>query len=166
MTMRNTIRAGAILLVAAMGIGACVAGAQTRNSKNRLRKSSDAANAVRQVLDTQVAAWNRGDIEGFMDGYARAEDTTFVSGDTVTRGWQTVLERYQRRYDSREKMGALRFTELETKSLAADAALVTGRWQLTRTGEQEAFARGRFTLVFRKSKAGWRIVHDHTSSAE
>lgn len=163
--MRNTVRAGAVLLVAA-AIGACVAGAQTRNSKNRAGETSDAASVVRRVLDAQVAAWNRGDIDGFMDGYARSEDTTFVSGDTVTRGWRTVLERYKRRYDSREKMGTLAFTELETKSLVADAALVTGRWQLTRIGEQEAFARGRFTLVFRKTEAGWRIVHDHTSSAE
>ena len=163
--MRNFVRAGAVLLVAAM-IGACVAGAQTRSSKNRTGETSDAATAVRRVLDAQVAAWNRGDIDGLMDGYARSPETTFVSGDTVTRGWQTVLERYKSRYDSRDKMGTPQFTELETKPLAADAALVVGRWQLTRTGEQEAFARGRFTLVFRKTKAGWRIAHDHTSSAE
>ena len=163
--MRNTMCVGAMLFVAA-AIGACVVGAQTRSSKNRTGEASDAVTAVRRVLDAQVAAWNRGDIDGFMDGYARSDETTFVSGDTVTRGWQTVLERYKSRYDSREKMGTLRFTELETKPLAADAALVAGRWQLTRTNEQEAFAHGRFTLVFRKTKAGWRIVHDHTSSAE
>src|SRR2546423_1856643 len=64
---------------------------------------------VRAVLDAQVAAWNRGDIEGFMDGYARSGSTVFVSGDTVTHGWQTVLDRYKKGYDSREKMGQLTF---------------------------------------------------------
>src|SRR5438034_2225319 len=52
--------------------------------------------AIRAVLDAQAGAWNRGDIEGYMDGYDRSSDTVFVSGDRVTRGWQTVLARYKK----------------------------------------------------------------------
>ena len=121
-----------------------------------------AAAVVRAVIEEQAAAWNRGDIEGFMDGYARSEETVFVSGDTVTRGWQTVLDRYRKNYDSREKMGTLQFTELETKPLGPDAVVVLGRFQLTRAGDTP---RGRFTLIFRRAGRNWRIVHDHTSSA-
>lgn len=117
--------------------------------------------AVRAVLDAQVAAWNRGDIEGFMDGYARSAGTVFVSGDNVTRGWQTVLERYKKNYGSREKMGTLAFTDLEITPLGRDAAVALGRWQLTRANDTP---HGRFTLIFRRTAAGWRIVHDHTSS--
>ncbi len=117
--------------------------------------------AVRAVIEAQVAAWNRGDIDGFMAGYANEETTTFVSGDTITRGWKTVLDRYQRTYDTREKMGTLAFTELDIKPLA-DFYMVTGRWQLTRQGDAP---RGRFTLILRRTGAGWRMVHDHTSSA-
>ena len=58
--------------------------------------SEQAAAAVRAVIEAQAAAWNRGDIEGYMDGYERAETTTFISGDAITRGWQTVLERYKK----------------------------------------------------------------------
>jgi uncharacterized protein (TIGR02246 family) len=119
--------------------------------------------AVRAVIEAQQAAWNRGDIEGFMDGYAREEATTFVSGDTVTRGWQTVLERYRRRYDSRAKMGTLTFSELEFRPLSPFYVMAAGRWQLTL--EQGEAPRGRFTLLFRRTTGGWRIVHDHTSSA-
>jgi ketosteroid isomerase-like protein len=119
--------------------------------------------AARAVIEAQQAAWNRGDIEGFMDGYAREETTTFVSGDTVTRGWQTVLERYRRRYDTRAKMGTFAFTELELKPLSPFYTMATGRWQLTlESGEAP---RGRFTLILRRTAAGWRVVHDHTSSA-
>jgi uncharacterized protein (TIGR02246 family) len=117
--------------------------------------------AVRAVIEAQQAAWNRGDIEGFMDGYAREETTTFVSGDTVTRGWQTVLERYRQRYDSPAKMGRLTFSELELRPLSPFYTLATGRWQLTRDADAP---RGRFTLIFRRTVGGWRIVHDHTSS--
>ena len=118
--------------------------------------------AVRAVLDTQVAAWNLGDIEGFMDGYARSADTVFVSGDSVTHGWQTVLDRYKKGYDSREKMGTLTFSDLEINPIGNDVAVVLGSWRLKRANDEP---HGRFTLIFRKTKAGWKIVHDHTSSA-
>lgn len=117
---------------------------------------------VRAVLDAQVAAWNRGDIDGFMDGYARSNETVFVSGDRVTRGWQTVLDRYKKGYDTREKMGTLAFTELEITPIGRDAAVALGRWQLTRAKDSP---HGRFTLIFRRTSQGWRIIHDHTSAA-
>lgn len=118
--------------------------------------------AVRTVLDAQVAAWNRGDIDGFMDGYMRGPDTVFISGDSITRGWQTVLDRYKKSYDSREKMGTLSFSEIEVKPLNRDAAIAFGRWQLTRNADTP---HGRFTLIFRRTREGWRIINDHTSSA-
>ena len=117
--------------------------------------------AVRAVIEAQAAAWNRGDVGGYMEGYAKEEATTFISGDTITRGWQTVHDRYQARYDTREKMGTLAFNELEFKPLSEFYLMVTGRWQLTRAADTP---RGRFTLIFRRTAAGWRIVHDHTSS--
>src|SRR5688572_22179671 len=82
--------------------------------------------AARAVLDTQVAAWNRGDIEGYMDGYDRSPHTVFVSGDRVSYGWQTVLDRYKKTYNSREKMGTLTFSDLEFRILSKDAVLVLG----------------------------------------
>lgn len=118
--------------------------------------------AVRAVLDAQVAAWNRGDIEGFMDGYWRSPETVFVSGDTVTHGWQTVLDRYKKGYDTREKMGTLAFSDLEIKVIGKDTAVALGRWQLARAQDTP---HGRFTLIFRRTSQGWRIIHDHTSSA-
>lgn len=118
--------------------------------------------AVRAVIEAQAAAWNRGDIEGFMDGYWRSEETVFISGDTVTHGWQTVLDRYKRGYDTRAKMGTLTFSDLDIKVLNKTTAVVIGRWALQRENDNP---HGRFTLIFRKVKEGWRIVHDHTSSA-
>jgi ketosteroid isomerase-like protein len=118
--------------------------------------------AIRAVIDGQAAAWNRGDVEGYMDGYDRSPNTEFVGGDSITRGWQQVLDRYKQRYDTREKMGVLTFSDLEINVLSKDAALVLGRWRLKRTNDEP---HGTFTLLFRKTKAGWRIVHDHSSSA-
>jgi ketosteroid isomerase-like protein len=118
--------------------------------------------AIRALINAQAAAWNRGDLEGYMDGYDRSPNTEFVGGDTITRGWQTVLDRYRKNYSSREKMGALTFSDLEITIVSKDAALVLGRWRLKRANDEP---HGTFSLLFRKTKAGWRIVHDHSSSA-
>lgn len=123
-------------------------------------KPSPAAAAIRKVMDDQAAAWNRGDIDGFMLGYWNSEKLIFVSGDNVTRGWQPTLERYKTSYNSREKMGKLTFSGLEIMVLSRDAASVLGSWRLERAGDEP---HGKFTLLFRKFKDGWKIVQDHTS---
>lgn len=120
----------------------------------------DQATEIRAVMTAQVASWNRGDIDGFMDGYARSDATEFVSGDKVTRGWQTVRDRYRKKYDNREKMGRLTFSDIKITPLGSDASLVLGRWQLARPKDKP---HGIFTLIFRRTPSGWRIVHDHTS---
>jgi uncharacterized protein (TIGR02246 family) len=117
---------------------------------------------IRAVLRAQQEAWNRGDIDSFMNGYARDEATVFVSGDEVRRGWQTVRDRYLSKYSDRAKMGTLTFSDLEIEQLGPDSALALGHWDLKRENDNP---HGRFTLIFRKTPDGWRIVHDHTSAA-
>jgi beta-aspartyl-peptidase (threonine type) len=117
--------------------------------------------AVRAVLDAQVRAWNRGDLEGFMSGYWKSPELTFTSGGDNTRGWDATLERYRKRYKAEGKeMGKLTFSDVSVTVLTPDAAYVRGRWQLVLSKEKPG---GVFTLVFRKLPEGWRIVHDHTS---
>src|SRR6266446_5737891 len=118
--------------------------------------AADPAAEIREILHAQQRAWNRGDIDGFMNGYARSRSTTFASEDTVTRGWQTVLNRYKKKYSDREKMGTLTFSDLEITTLGPSAAIVIGRWQLKRKIDEP---HGRFTLVFRHLKEDWRILH-------
>ena len=124
------------------------------------QNTGSASEEIRKVMDEQAAAWNRGDIEGFMQGYWRSDDLVFVSGTNVTRGWQPTLDRYKKSYDSREKMGTLSFSGLEINVLSEDSAYVLGNWSLKRENDEP---NGKFTLIFRKFKEGWRVVHDHTS---
>jgi uncharacterized protein (TIGR02246 family) len=156
------MKATLIFLLAAVlcpGVAAAAPGRQGTNARQNKREA-EMMREVRAVLDAQVAAWNRGDIEGFMRGYAQSTGTVFISGDSLTRGWQTVLDRYKKNYDTREKMGVLDFSELEIKPLGKDAAVVSGRWALKRSADNP---KGRFTLILRRTAAGWRIIHDHTS---
>ena len=118
--------------------------------------------AIETVLRQQADAWNRGDLDRFMDGYAKIPELRFASGGTVTRGWQETLTRYHAHYPDRAAMGTLTFSDLDTTVFSPEAALVFGRWRLkTDHGEPN----GLFTLVFRRTADGWRIVADHTSAA-
>jgi ketosteroid isomerase-like protein len=116
---------------------------------------------IRAVLDAQLAAWNRGDVDAYMLGYWNSPKTIFAGSSGVFKGWQAVLDRYKRAYPDRAAMGHITFTALEVTELAPDVALAIGHWHLKRAnGELGGF----FTLVLRKFPEGWRIILDHTSA--
>ena len=120
---------------------------------------------VRATLDAQVEAWNAGSVRGFMDGYARADSLTFLSGGTVRRGWEEALYGYVRGYPDASAMGRLAFSDLSITPLSPVRALAWGRWRLQRDGDAPGGGPGGlFTLVLASTPDGWRVVHDHTSS--
>lgn len=155
----NTFRRPAQVL-AIFAIAAVVCATFPRDTA----RSADttAPDAVRKVLDTQVDAWNKKDLEVFMEGYWKSPDLTFFSGKDKTQGWQATLDRYRKRYQGEGKeMGRLTFSDMEIEVLGGDSALVRGRW-LVQTSKERLT--GLFTLIFKKKPEGWRIVHDHTST--
>jgi len=125
---------------------------------------TDAPEQAKAVLTAQAAAWNKGDLDGFMAGYWDSDELTFYSSGTVTKGKKNISERYAKRYKAEGKeMGKLAFTDLDVQVLNADTALVRGRWKLELSKEKPD---GLFTLILKKTAAGWKIVHDHTSASE
>lgn len=125
-------------------------------------KPSAAETAIRKVLGDQVAAWNKGDLAGFMAGYWNSKELTFYSAKDKQQGWEATFERYKKRYQADGKeMGRLSFAELEIQVLNPDYALVKGRWNVELKQEK---LNGLFTLVMKRTEQGWVIVHDHTSA--
>lgn len=124
--------------------------------------------AIRAAVQSQAEAWNRGDIPAFMQVYEKSPETTFI-GTNIGKGYEHILERYQKNYTTREQMGTLSFRDLEVRMLPgscgkAEFAVVTGRFHLERTQRGEATKDdGIFSLVWRKGPQGWKIVLDHTS---
>jgi ketosteroid isomerase-like protein len=147
-----------ILGVALIVFGSAMAVAQT---------GKDEA-AIRAAIAAQVEAWNRADIPAFMETYEHSPETTFI-GANIGRGYEKILERYQKNYSTREQMGSLTFNDLEVRMLPgscgqAEFAVVTGRFHLERTQKGESKKDdGIFSLVWRKGPQGWKIVLDHTS---
>ena len=120
-----------------------------------------AKKAVGQLLDTQVSAWNKGDLKGFLAGYWNSPELVFFSGKDVTKGWQATYERFQKRYQAEgREMGKLTFQDIEIEVFGPESAFVRARWELELSKEKVG---GLFTLLVKKLPEGWRIVHDHTS---
>lgn len=118
--------------------------------------------AVTATLEAQVAAWNREDLVGYMNGYARTDRLVFTSGGRIRRGWQATYDAYKTKYASAPgTMGQLAFEILQIDPDGADGAVVLGRWTLTSGAHP---ATGLFSVVLERQADGWRVIHDHTSA--
>jgi len=125
------------------------------------QQSSNWQKEIYSVLLQQQDAWNRSDIEGYMRGYWKSDSLLFTSGGNIQRGWKATYDKYKKSYDTKEKMGKLEFSKLEINLLSEESAWIFGNWELKREKENP---KGVFTLILRKFKDEWKIIHDHTSS--
>ncbi len=115
---------------------------------------------IRDLLQKQQEDWNRGNIEAFMQGYWQSDSLMFIGSGGVTYGYKNTWERYKKNYDSRDKMGELKFDLLHVNRLANDVYMVVGKWHLKRTVGDVG---GIYTLILRKIGGKWVITSDHTS---
>ena len=131
-------------------------------------ETTAAMSSIHAAINAQAEAWNRADVDTFMQSYEDSPDTTFI-GASLRKGFKPILERYKENYTTPEQMGKLTFTDIDIRLLPgacgkAELALVTGRFHLERTAKGEAKKDdGIFSLVWRKGPQGWKIILDHTS---
>ncbi|HEV7332036.1 MAG TPA: DUF4440 domain-containing protein [Flavisolibacter sp.] len=115
---------------------------------------------IKNLLHTQTEAWNRGDLEGFMQTYWKSDSLMFIGKNGIKWGWQETLANYKRSYPDTAAMGKLSFDILVVKKLSPDYYYVVGKWMLKRTiGDLS----GHYNLLLRKIKGQWVIVADHSS---
>ena len=117
---------------------------------------------IKEVLSKQEAAWNQGDIYGFMLGYWQSDKLQFSSRDVTTYGWVNTYKKYQKNYPTNEKMGKLQFETIDLKLMSDTTAIVNGKWELIRKSS-ESLAGG-FVLTFQKFNNDWLIIKDVTTS--
>lgn len=118
---------------------------------------------VTGMILAQQDAWNRGDLEAFMDSYA--DDLVFFTGGNVLKGRAALTSRYRQRYQKDGKeMGRLTFSDLDVQPIDADAAFARGRWKVEMKDGTKP--EGLFTLLVKRQPDGWKIAHDHTSTTD
>ncbi|GAA4023259.1 nuclear transport factor 2 family protein [Hymenobacter glaciei] len=141
---------------------ACLAGTGTAAAQSGSKTDLAARKAIVQVLTTQTAAWNRGDIPGFMEGYWKSDSLVFIGKKGPTYGWQPTLANYQKGYPTAAAMGQLDFSGLRVSLLTPTAAQVVGHWHLARPAALGDL-QGYFLLVLRQIDGQWKVVADHTN---
>ncbi len=123
------------------------------------RATANAGPELEAALQATAAAWNGGDIDGFMAPYAPA--ATYMTPAGLI-GVEAMRARYLAKYFTGSKPDQqLRFDQLDVRALGTDHALMTGRFTLAGGGKAEQT--GRFSLVWLRTAEGWRILHDHSS---
>jgi len=115
---------------------------------------------IRALLQKQTEAWNRGELEDFMEGYWKNDSLMFIGKSGITYGWQQTLDNYKRGYPDKAAMGQLTFTLIEIKRLSSKYYSVVGRWNLKRTIGDIG---GHYTLLMKKINGVWVIISDHSS---
>ena len=149
-------------LAGALGVGLLTGCAPTSPQTATARDSPAVVRqAIVALLTTQTAAWNRGDVAGFMQGYWPSDSLVFIGKNGPTYGYQATLANYRKSYPSPAAMGQLDFSNLQVTPLAPGAAQVVGRWHLARPAAGDL--QGHFLLVLRKLSGQWVIVADHSS---
>ncbi len=130
------------------------------NLASVLPAQSTAEKEIRKVLSTQDIAWNKGDIEGFMQTYWKSDSLMFIGKSGITYGWQKTLDNYKKGYPDTTAMGKLHFDLIEFKKLSETTFFVVGKWFLTRSIGN---INGVFTLLLKKINYRWVIIADHSS---
>ena len=132
--------------------------------EGELDQNSTEAKAIKETvkkeLFKQENCWNNGDIDCFMTSYWNNDSLMFVSGETVSFGWQKVTDNYKARYSSKELMGQLSFKVNKMDLLSKESLFVAGQWKLVNVNDE---FKGEFTLLWKKIEEEWKIVIDHTS---
>lgn len=123
------------------------------------QKQSKDVNQVLENMKTQEESWNKGDVRGFMNYYWNSDSLKFIGSKGITYGWQKTLDNYIKGYPTKETMGILTFTILESTQLSETSIYVIGKWEL----KKEKPSGGHFTLLWKKINGKWVIVTDHTS---
>jgi uncharacterized protein (TIGR02246 family) len=138
-----------LLFTAILFVSASISQAQSKDEQQ-----------IRNLLQTQVEAWNRGDLEAFMQTYWKSDSLMFIGKNGIKWGWNETLANYKKGYPDTAAMGKLSFNIIQVKRLSVMYCYVVGKWMLTRSIGDIS---GHYDLLLRKIQGRWVIISDHSS---
>ena len=142
---------------------ACGGSGEVRRSDSAAASPPSDSASLRAEIDammtTSAGAWNRGDLDEFMQDFA--ERATFISSRGVLHGRAEIREVYAPRFAPGGVRDSLSFERTEVHPLAPGLAHVISYYRLVRGDSTVAV--GPTSLVMRRDGGRWRIAHDHSS---
>ncbi len=119
---------------------------------------------VKAAFDRLVEGVNQVDVDKVMSVYNKHPKTLFFNyNGSATIGWENMYSNRKASYEHRKNVN-LETTGFRVEILSPTSAYVSCKWKQTQEfkGELEQ-STGRMTLVFKKLKGSWKVLHLHTS---
>lgn len=121
--------------------------------------ASDPATEIRRALDVTAAGWNAGNLDQYLSMYDPSVVSNGASG--FVNGVEGVRSVMQSGFwKTGRPLQQLSYDHLNVRVLDRDYAIVTGQYVLT--GADRPQRTGWFTTVWKRTAAGWRMIHDHS----
>ena len=144
-----------IAIAATIMVMALMIGCEGQDGNYEASISEEIGSAMKE----QVDSWNSGELSGFMKCYWRSDEMTFHGGKRRLQGWEKLNSMYIEAYSGAQR-GILEFSGLEINVLSPESAYVLGDWKVELP---DTVKQGKFTLIWKNTDEGWRIIHDHSS---
>src|SRR6266850_2511382 len=143
---------------------------------------------IAAMLAQSAAAWTAGDLDAFLACYDDSPDTLYVNSTNLVTGFAAIRSMYIERFGGAfpgpahgttrggapgtmlgttrsGSLGQLSLTLLRSTRIGPEHMFVVGRYSLLREADHGvtttngvSTANGVFSLVLRKTPAGWRIT--------
>ena len=126
-------------------------------SQTEAQAEAEDRKAILTALKMQQDAWNKGDMEGFMQGYVKSDSLKFYGSSGLTQGWQNTLDNYKKGYPTKAQTGNLSFTIDALTKIEEGAYYMMGQFHLVR---EAGNANGVFLIIFRKIEGEWKVIAD------
>ncbi|MBV9876497.1 MAG: SgcJ/EcaC family oxidoreductase [Verrucomicrobia bacterium] len=132
-------------------------------NQEKVAGAADPEKEIYNQLMRMADAWNRHDIDAYLDGFLHSDDlVVVVEGETV-RGWDLLSKAYHAGYPNPQEMGTLTIDRVQVQMLSPDLGFVLGSYTVS-FPKKKSF--GTDTIIMKKVSEGWREVISHTSFVE
>jgi uncharacterized protein (TIGR02246 family) len=130
------------------------------------QKVAGADDPEKEVYDEVVKAsdaWNRHDLDGYLDAFWRSDALVVVIEGEAVHGWNLLSKAFHVGYPNPSEMGELNLDRVQVQMLAPDLAEILD-WDTVTFPKKKEF--GTSTILMKKLAEGWRVVLMHTSFVE
>lgn len=130
------------------------------------QKVAGAADPEKEIYDQMMKmldAWNRHDLDAYLDGFLHSDDIVLVVDGETIRGWDLLSKAFQSGYPNKDEMGTVFFDRVQVQMLAPDLGFVLV-WYSIAFPKKKQF--GTDTIIVKKVAEGWREMISHTSFVE
>jgi uncharacterized protein (TIGR02246 family) len=132
-------------------------------NQQKVAAAGDPEKEIYDQMMKMLDAWNRHDLDAYLDGFLHSDDIVLVVDGETIRGWDLLSKAFHSGYPNKDEMGTVFFDRVQVQMLAPDLGFVLV-WYSIAFPKKKQF--GTDTIIVKKVAEGWREMISHTSFVE